>query len=69
MVDWFKSKGPGRPTRMNQILRRVMIEGKKRMEVRIAPIPATPGLISRYLAPVNGLRTPPVIRHRSVRME
>ncbi len=30
VVDWFKSKGPGYQTRMNRILRRVMIEGKKR---------------------------------------
>ena len=28
----FKSKGPGYQTRMNRILRRVMMEGKKRME-------------------------------------
>ena len=31
VVDWFKSRGPGYQTRMNQILRRVMMEGKKRM--------------------------------------
>ena len=31
VVDWFKSKGPGYQTRMNRILRRVMMEGKKRM--------------------------------------
>jgi uncharacterized protein (DUF4415 family) len=30
VVDWFKSKGPGYQTRINQILRRVMMEGKKR---------------------------------------
>ena len=30
VVDWFQSKGPGYQTRMNQILRRVMEEGKKR---------------------------------------
>jgi uncharacterized protein (DUF4415 family) len=30
VVDWFKSKGPGYQTRINRILRRVMIEGKKR---------------------------------------
>jgi uncharacterized protein (DUF4415 family) len=30
VVDWFKSKGPGYQTRINQILRRVMVEGKKR---------------------------------------
>ena len=30
VVDWFKSKGPGYQTRMNRILRRVMLEGKKR---------------------------------------
>ena len=31
VVDWFQSKGPGYQTRMNRILRRVMLEGKKRM--------------------------------------
>ena len=31
VVDWFKSKGPGYQTRMNRILRRVMMEGKKRL--------------------------------------
>jgi uncharacterized protein (DUF4415 family) len=30
VVDWFKSIGPGYQTRMNRILRRVMMEGKKR---------------------------------------
>ena len=30
VVDWFKSKGPGYQTRINRVLRRVMIEGKKR---------------------------------------
>jgi len=30
VVDWFQSKGPGYQTRMNRILRRVMLEGKKR---------------------------------------
>ena len=30
VVDWFKSKGPGYQTRMNGILRRVMLEGKTR---------------------------------------
>jgi len=30
VVDWFKSKGPGYQTRMNRILRKVMVEGKKR---------------------------------------
>jgi uncharacterized protein (DUF4415 family) len=30
VVDWFKSKGPGYQTRINKILRRVMMEGKKR---------------------------------------
>ncbi len=30
VVDWFKSRGPGYQTRINRILRRVMIEGKKR---------------------------------------
>ena len=29
VVDWFKSKGPGYQTRINRILRRVMLEGKK----------------------------------------
>jgi len=28
VVDWFQSKGPGYQTRMNRILRRVMMEGK-----------------------------------------
>ena len=32
VVDWFKSKGPGYQTRINRILRRVMMEGKKRRE-------------------------------------
>jgi uncharacterized protein (DUF4415 family) len=31
VVDWFKAKGPGYQTRINRILRRVMMEGKKRM--------------------------------------
>ena len=31
VVDWFQSKGPGYQTRINRILRRVMMEGKKRM--------------------------------------
>ena len=31
VVDWFKSKGPGYQTRINRILRRVMMEGKKRI--------------------------------------
>ena len=30
VVDWFKSKGPGDQTRINRILRRVTMEGKKR---------------------------------------
>lgn len=30
VVDWFKSRGPGYQTRINRILRRVMMEGKKR---------------------------------------
>jgi uncharacterized protein (DUF4415 family) len=34
VVDWFKSKGPGYQTRINRILRRVMVEGKKRTEKR-----------------------------------
>jgi len=31
VVDWFKSKGPGYQTRINRILRRVMMEGEKHM--------------------------------------
>jgi uncharacterized protein (DUF4415 family) len=31
VVDWFKSKGPGYQTRINRILRSVMVEAKKRM--------------------------------------
>jgi uncharacterized protein (DUF4415 family) len=34
VVDWFKSKGPGYQTRINRILRRVMMEGKKREKER-----------------------------------
>jgi len=30
VVDWFKSKGPGYQTRINRILRWVMMEGKRR---------------------------------------
>ena len=30
VVDWFKSMGRGYQTRINRILRRVMLEGKKR---------------------------------------
>jgi uncharacterized protein (DUF4415 family) len=30
VLDWFKTKGPGYQTRINRILRRVMMEGKKR---------------------------------------
>ena len=30
VVDWFKSKGPGYQTRINRILRRIMLEGKTR---------------------------------------
>ena len=30
VVDWFKSKGRGYQTKINRILRRVMMEGKKR---------------------------------------
>jgi len=30
VVDWFKSKGPGYQTRINRILRMVMVESKKR---------------------------------------
>ena len=29
VIDWLKSKGPGYQTRINRILRRVMMEGKK----------------------------------------
>jgi uncharacterized protein (DUF4415 family) len=32
VVEWFKSKGPGYQTRINRILRWVMVEGKKRAE-------------------------------------
>jgi uncharacterized protein (DUF4415 family) len=31
VVDWFKSKGPGYQTRINRILRTVMVESKRRM--------------------------------------
>jgi len=31
VVDWFKSRGPGYQTRINRILRTVMVESKKRM--------------------------------------
>jgi uncharacterized protein (DUF4415 family) len=34
VVDWFKSKGPGYQTRINRILRTVMMEGKKRRRER-----------------------------------
>ena len=30
VVDWLKSKGPGYQTRINRILRRLMMESKKR---------------------------------------
>src|SRR6201985_3429151 len=30
VVDWFKSKGPGYQTRINRILRRVVVEGQRR---------------------------------------
>ena len=30
VIDWLKSKGPGYQTRINRILRRVMMESKKR---------------------------------------
>jgi uncharacterized protein (DUF4415 family) len=30
VVDWFKSKGEGYQTRINRILREVMMDGKKR---------------------------------------
>ena len=30
VVEWFKSNGPGYQTRINRILRRVMMESKKR---------------------------------------
>ena len=29
VIDWFQSKGPGYQTRINRLLRRVMLEGKK----------------------------------------
>jgi uncharacterized protein (DUF4415 family) len=29
VVEWFKAKGPGYQTRINRILRWVMMEGKK----------------------------------------
>jgi uncharacterized protein (DUF4415 family) len=32
VVEWFKSKGPGYQTRINRILRWVMVESKKRAE-------------------------------------
>ena len=32
VVDWFKSKGPGYQTRINRILRRVMVESKQRVK-------------------------------------
>jgi uncharacterized protein (DUF4415 family) len=31
VVDWLKSKGPGYQTRINRILRKVMVESKKSM--------------------------------------
>jgi uncharacterized protein (DUF4415 family) len=31
VVDWLKSRGPGYQTRIKRILRRVMVESKKRM--------------------------------------
>jgi len=31
VVDWLKPRGPGYQTRINRILRRVMVESKKRM--------------------------------------
>jgi uncharacterized protein (DUF4415 family) len=34
VLDWFKSKGPGYLTRINRILRWVMVEGKKRVGAR-----------------------------------
>jgi uncharacterized protein (DUF4415 family) len=30
VVDWFRSKGPGYQTRINRVLRKVMMKGKKR---------------------------------------
>src|SRR5215471_11558916 len=30
VVDWFKSQGPGYQTRINRLLRSVMVDGKKR---------------------------------------
>jgi uncharacterized protein (DUF4415 family) len=32
VVDWLKSRGPGYQTRINRILRRVMMEAKKRVK-------------------------------------
>ena len=34
VVDWLKSNGPGYQTRINRILRRVMMESKKRAGVK-----------------------------------
>lgn len=34
VIDWLKSRGPGYQTRINRILRRVMLENKKREEGR-----------------------------------
>ena len=30
VLDWFRSKGPGYQTRINRILRRIMMESRKR---------------------------------------
>jgi len=38
VVDWFKSKGPGYQTRINRILRRVMMEGKKHTSNAPSPL-------------------------------
>jgi len=35
LVDWFKSKGPGYQTRINRILRKAMVERKKRESWRL----------------------------------
>jgi uncharacterized protein (DUF4415 family) len=34
VVDWFKSKGPGYQTRINRLLRKAMMAGKKRTRER-----------------------------------
>lgn len=49
VVDWFKSRGPGYQTRINRILRRVMMDGKNRTGERYEI--DFPGC--RYAAPVS----------------